>query len=168
MRSVLLSVGALLAGAQASAAPCTPPPPVASYLAGHPGWTILDMPDLLTDDRLSWRQSHNGQCPGLTRVVLDGSGRVSFGLALVDRDNGLEQVVALMAQAKGFRAYVLEPPVNAVGAVVYRAPPGSAADEEAHVKVKIAHDSIVWEQMEAASRQFYFAGGEFHAIQTGD
>ena len=168
MRPILLA-GVLLAAVPAGAAPCTPPPPVASYLAGHPGWRLLSPADLVADDRGSWRHDHAHECPGMAVVALDASGVKSYALALV-RAHGAattERFVVLLAPS--FRAVVLSAPSGDAGLVIYRAPPGVVPGwDDPRKKIRIRHDSIVLERMESASQQYYLARRRFRMIQTGD
>jgi len=104
----------------------------------------------------------------MARVALDGYGATSYALALLDKRKGLEQFVVLKAGRGGFREIVLQKPFAGIGTVVWRAPPGKSADMYSPGEVRIAHDSIIWERMESASQQFYYANGRFHKLQTSD
>jgi len=154
--------------AQADASPCAPPNPVAAYLNAHPHWAVLQINDLVADDRMLWHEYHEGFCPGIARVALDNTGMPSYALVLRDVRKKLEELVVLKAEAGKFREVVLEPPYAAEGTVVWRAPPGTTQDVYKGRKVRITHDSIIWERMEAAAQQIYFSGGKFHRIQTSD
>jgi hypothetical protein len=168
MRAALFAIALLPMTTPAVGALCAPPPPVAAYLAKHPGWAILEISDLVADDQALWHQYHEGKCPGLAEAALDGSGKLSYALALVDRKNGNEQIVALKAEGNAFQPFTLQAPFHDIGSVVYRAPPGRSSDLETGREVRINHDSIVWEKMESASQQFYFSNKKFHKLQTSD
>ena len=174
MRSLtLFGVSALvtLMAVGASAAPCTPPPPVADYLKTHPQWRLLDIKDLVSDDRMIWHDNHKGLCPGMAKVVLDSSGLPSYALALIRPDKGktFEQVVVLQAGANAFKTVVLEPPFEGTGIVIWRAPPGKTQDMYGDGRtITVRHDSIIWEKMESASQQFYLVRGKFRKAQTSD
>jgi hypothetical protein len=161
---------------QANASPCTPPKPVDNYLKAHPRWTMLSVSDigadqrsllLAADERSVWSESHKGLCPGLAQVELDGSGKTSYALALIDREKDMEQLVVLMPTGNAYRDTVLEKPFEGIGVVVWSVPPGDTSDSTGR-QLHIAHDSIMWERLESASQQIYFSDGQFHRIQLGD
>lgn len=168
MRTRLILAALMLCTAAAAASPCDAPPPVADYLKAHPRWSVVDMSDLDRDEKAIWAEAHKGQCPGIAAVKLDESGATSYALELRDRRGDLEQLVVLQALGGRFKEVVLERPFRTGGLVVWRSPPGRSGDMYTRRRVRIVHDSIIWERMESASQQIYFAGGRFHRLQTGD
>jgi hypothetical protein len=167
VRDALLSVIALLTATNASAA-CTPSQPVAAFLAKHPSWAIRDMSDLGADDRALWDQYHKGKCPGMAFVDLEGSGQISYALELINRPEDKEQLIVLKSVGGKLHETVLEPPFKSGGLVVWRAPPGKSGDMYTGKRVYVAHDSIIWERMEASSQQIYLDHGRFKRLQTSD
>ena len=165
---VALAAVLILAVAPAVAAPCTPPALVVAYLQSHRPWAMLDIGDLSSDDRTLWQQYHKGACPGMARVALDGGKENSFALALLDKNKHLAALDVIPAGAGKLREFVLDKPFAGSTVVVWRAPPGPSADILTGRKVRIANDSIIWEKMESAAQQFYFANGRFHMLQTSD
>ena len=161
---------ASLLAATANVDPCTPPKPVAQYLALHPGWRIETIADLVPDDQKLWAQYHKGRCPGLARVALDTGGKISFALALLGNRGGKasEQLIVLKPAGTDFKTFVLQPPFEGGRSVVWRAAPGKSSDMDTGRALTIPHDSIVFEEMESASQQFYFQRGKFHMLQTSD
>jgi hypothetical protein len=172
VRLILPALLLLLPVGAAATAPCAPPSPVAAYLKAHPGWRILDMPDLVSDDQQLWRENHKGLCPGLARVVVEDGGGVSFALALIRPRGGkiFEQVVVLRALPGGtFQPVMLVAPDEGAGIVVWRTPPDKFTDWYGTGQaVVLRHDGIVWEKMEAAAQVFYFVRGKVRMIQTSD
>lgn len=168
--TLTIVVLAPLVPAMANADPCTPPKPVAQYLALHPGWRIETVVDLVPDDQKLWAQDHKGLCPGLAGVVLDASGKTSFALAVLANRGGKvsEQAIVLKPAGADFRTFVLQPPFKGRCCVVWRSPPGKSSDMDTGRAFDIPYDSVVWEEMESASQQFYFLRGKFHKLQTGD
>ena len=136
------------------------PPAVASYLAAHADWRPVQLSDLNADDQGLWRQDHAGHCPGVASADFDGQGRDSYALALLRRgpDGFLEKLVILRRLVRGpsvttaIAAYSASSP-----AVVWRMPPG-----------RVPHDSVVYEQFEAATVQYYFKRDRLMKIQTSD
>ena len=136
------------------------PSAVTAYLATHAAWRPVQLSDLNADDQGLWRQDHAGHCPGVAAADFDGAGRDSYALALLRTgpDGPLEKLVILHRRPRGssattaIAAYKTDSP-----SVVWRMPPGSAP-----------HDSIVYEQFEAATVQYYFKGDRLVKIQTSD
>lgn len=155
---------ASLVSAEALAAPCTPPPPVAAWLKAHPGWAILTLADLNKDQQMQWNEAHKAFCPGLAAVVLDADGQTSWALALLDSKGSQEQLVLL----RGGKPITLEAPSQSTGVVVWRAPPGKYDDPASGRKIAIAHDSIMYELFESATEQFYLSNGKVRRLQGGD
>jgi hypothetical protein len=147
------------------------PPAVRAYLAGHPGQSVVTLADLNADDLKLWLDAKHGACPGLAVVDLDGSGKPAFAMALLQRRAGglFEQLVVLRPVGGGVKAVVLERPYPAGNpAVVWRARPGRADPWDGGRGVINRHDWIVFEQIESASTSYYWAGGRFRHITTGD
>ena len=136
------------------------PPAVASYLAAHAEWRPVQFSDLNADDQGLWRQDHAGHCPGEAVADFDGRGRDSYALALLRRGLGgtSEKLMILHQRAHGrsvTTAIAAYPTTNP--AVVWRMPSG-----------RVPHDSVVYEQFEAATVQYYFKGARLMKIQTSD
>ncbi len=176
-RHAILAVLAMIATATTShAAPAqpgcdAPPPAVRAYLADHHGLSVVTLRDLNADDQKLWLDARHWACPGLAMVDLDGSGKLSFAMALLQRRAGgqFEQLVVLHAVGRGTKAEVLEPWFSAGNpVVVWRAPPGRAPTWDGGRGVTVSHDSIVFEAFESASTSYYWAGGRFRHITTGD
>ena len=167
--SLAVFLSAVWAGA-AGRATCHAPEAVAAYVRAHPAWRLLSTGDLVSDDQALWKRAHKHECPGVAAVVLDGSGRTSYALALVGGAAGkpLEQLVVLKNDPEGFREYILQPPRKGAGIVVWRAKRGTSSDMYTGRALYIAYDSIIWEKMESASQQFYFLHGKFHRLQASD
>jgi len=163
---------AMIGAPTLAADPCANPPPVVlDYLAAHPGWRIVRRVDLIRDDQELWAQAYRERCPGLATVDFDGTGRPHIGLALLGTINGKrhEQVVVIRRSGKNIEQHVLSAPF-AIGRadVIYTVPPGVAKQWDGPKQVTLKQESLVYEHMESAAIQYYFAKGKFRSIQISD
>jgi hypothetical protein len=142
-----------------------------SYLDAHPGWSIVETSDLPDDDKALWKNYHEGLCPGIAIVDVDGGGRKSYALALKRKvkDVVFEKLVVLKGSAGAFSEHVLVNPTRVISPfVVYRVGPGKYLDHNTGKTIRIAHDSIVYEKMEAISMQFYFSNGKPYSLLAAE
>jgi len=164
----------LMAGTPAIAEDsCANVPDIAkAYLNAHPGWRILRVADLYSDDQHLWRQYHKGKCPGLAEVDLDGSGTMFVGLALIrpDKSAAQERIVVVRAGPKEIETQTLYRDFEVTThTVIWRAPPGITWQwDEPNKKIRIANDSLIVETMESSAQQFYLKNGKLAYIQTSD
>ena len=161
--------------ASANAACENVPQEVQEYLRSEPGWAFVDVKDLVDDDKNLWEQAHSGQCPGVAIVDLDGKGQ-SYALALL-RVSGrqvVEKLVVVRRQSGQLKGRILVPPANvkhtdvAAPFVVWRAGPDTYRDLKTGRQVKLAHDGIVYEKMEATATVHYLSKGRFSSILTSE
>ncbi len=128
-------------------------------MAQQGNWKVLEIEDLANDDKLLWEKYHRGQCPGLAEGMLDGSGARYFGIALL-RNNAVgkqEKLVLLKTGRAGISVKTLVKSESiALPHVTWRASPGRYLDYNTGRYVDIKFDSIIYEEMEASSTQFYF------------
>lgn len=140
------------------------------------GWSILETTDLIEEDRALWEQFHPGQCPGIAVLNFDGRGENGYALALVQFGNGRdrEKLVLFTRKDGQLSKRVLVPPSNilytnvAAPFVVWRAPPGIYHDLKTDRQIKLLHDGVVYERMEATATLFYFMHGQFKSILTSE
>jgi hypothetical protein len=147
------------------------PPEVADYLRANSGWKIVQFSDLVSDDQALWNQYSRGQCPGMTLVDFDGSGKKFHALALLQRSNGqlLEKVVVFRLSKRGLEEHILSEAGPASRAdVIYRVGPGKTHEWDNSKEFLVPHDSLIYEHMESAARQYYYSRGKFRYVQTSD
>ena len=172
LTAAFVFVFSLSGWAKAADAPCAnPPSDVLDYLRAQPGWKILQVGDLVSDDQALWNQYHRDLCPGMTQVDFDGSGRKFHALALLRRSNGqlLEKVVVFRLGKHGLEEHILSEAGPASRAdVIYRVGPGKTHEWDSTKEFFVPHDSLVYEHMESAARQYYYSRGKFLFVQTSD
>src|SRR5579863_2767229 len=162
---ILVAAGLFACGITPAWANCAALPRSAqAYLKLHPGWAPVTEKDLVSDDVTLWQSHHVDQCPGITALKLDSSDRATYALALLHRETdrtnaklvvvepGTSQVTDLVAATPVTSPYV-----------VWRAPPGMFRDQISGKSIRIPHDAIIYEKMEASAMAYYLAKGKFRS-----
>lgn len=160
--------GAILEVASPAVADCSAlPSPVQTYLKLNPQWSLVEMRNLEEDDQKLWQKLRSDQCPGMAVVDLDGSGKLSYALALLRHEHGIafEKLVIVMAgkSHKLEAAYKIGNP-----AVVWRGLPGVYVEFYSRHKTRISHDTVIYEHLEATASAYYLSHGKFRSILTSD
>ena len=168
----LAVASALLSAAPArdpSTAACNQPPArIQAYLRRHQGWRLLSVQDLSGEDQALWRRARAGLCPGFAQADLDGSGKVFFAAALIRTSAHIRTEILLLFPpgARTAPERLSGPDKGGPPYVTWRAGPGQSYDYATSRTVKIPHDSIMLEQLEANSTQFYLHNGKVRSILT--
>ena len=136
------------------------------------GWRIVGLTDLPGDDQKLWRTSHDGKCPGIAAGNFMGGEKLSFAIALIrNQPSGriLEQLIVLSPEGDSFRRTTVIAPTDVVSPfVVWKVAPGNYKGVYQDKTVRIAHDSFVYEKMEAYATQYYYIGNRLHSIVTAN
>jgi hypothetical protein len=144
---------------------------VQQYLSSQPGWSVVDIKDLISDDQKLWAQHRGTSCPGIAIAKLDDSGRQAYAIALLDRagDRLNEKVVVLLPRSARLspRTLITAHKVD-TPSVIWRAPPGDYRDWEGGPTIHVPTDSIVVEKMESNAMLYYLRGNQFHSVQTAN
>ncbi len=157
---ILVAV-ALAAIATTAHAGCdTLPAPVTAYVRAHPGWAVVRVADLVSDDQALWAQYHKGLCPGWAKAKLDAARRPFYAVALISRT---QEKLMLIDGAGGVSELV---PANRLTTpmVVWTVLPGVYRDENTGRDVHISTQSITYEKMEAVATQFYLKHGKIRSL----
>jgi hypothetical protein len=158
---------AMFTVASSALADCVPTSPtVKIYLATLPGWHIVTETDLRTDDQALWRQHHSGACPGLAKADLKGDGGASYGLVL--RSGERIRKVILVSDNRVLREHLVIKHRTGAIPVVHVAEPGPAYEFETRKRHDIAHQSLVFETMEASATQYYWHDGKLKDVLITD
>ena len=149
------------------------PKDIRDILKTEPQWEILKIKDLVEDDQALWQQHHTGLCPGVMVVNLTGSGARSYALALL-KDNGKRGVSekVIIATWKNGRLvkYILVPAINikytetASPFVIWKVPAGTYRDLPTGSEIKIQHEGIVYEKIEATAILYFFQENQYKSI----
>ncbi len=134
-----------------------------------PGWTIVDVMDLRSDNQTLWKKAHGTCCPGVVVGHFEGNS-TSYAVTLFRGKKTLDQVLLVIKpEAQGEpRVFVLSAPQTvAYLSVIHKVPPGTYDDVEGGT-VRIRRDAIEYEAIEAGSVTYYFEGGRFRSLQTSE
>lgn len=146
---------------------CIPNSLVLNYLRSNPDWSIVDVADLLPDDRELWTQYHPDLCPGIAVAKLDSSSRNWYAVALLKKNGGklYEKVVLIVNDKHGTIINVLSTSQQVTSPLVlWRTGPGTFFDYRSGKQVTIRHDSLVYEKLESVANQYYLRDGHVHEL----
>jgi hypothetical protein len=130
-------------------------------------WKIVQPGDVPQDDWKLWKNTHQGQCPGVAVGNFFPKTDSSFVVALIQGDdpkNLLEKVV-LVTTKKGqtITEIVVSPGQVATPSVVWKLPPGHYAGVDG-TKAGISRDSFVLEKVASSAKQFYYQGSNLRSF----
>jgi hypothetical protein len=130
-------------------------------------WKIVQPGDIPMDDWKLWKNTHQGQCPGVAVGNFAPKADSSFVVALIqeiDKTKSLEQVVIITVK-KGIptTAVVVPPTQVATPSVVWKLPPGHYAGVDGS-KASISRDSFVYEKVASTAKQFYYHGSNLQSF----
>ena len=147
------------------------PDKACEVISNFNGWKIGKLTDLPADDQRLWTNSHDGQCPGVAAGHFSED-KLSYAVALLrnQRSGGLqEQLVVLVPEGNSFRSQVVVKPTTVVSPfVIWKVPPGKYKGVDQDNTVQIAHDSFIYEKMEAYATQYYYDEGRLRSIVTAN
>jgi hypothetical protein len=129
-------------------------------------WKIVSPFDIPPDDWKLWKNTHQGQCPGVA-VGNFASKEPTYVVALTlgdDPKNILEKVM-FVSTKKGqpITEIVVSPTQVTTPSVVWKLPPGHyAAVDGKHSS--ISKDSFVYEKIAGSATQFYRQGSKFDSL----
>lgn len=124
-------------------------------------WKILQPLDLSIADAKIFRNTHQGQCPGVAVGNFYPKADSSFLVALIQQDNhnNLTEELVLVTMKKGqTETTVAIPPTQVTKpSVVWKLGPGHYAGIDG-TRAHITRDSFVYEQIISTAKQFYYDG----------
>src|SRR5215472_4618198 len=62
----------------------------------YPGWKIVELSDLRSDDQTLWKKAHPGQCPGLAVGHFENDNEKSYAITLFKRLPKLHQLLVVV------------------------------------------------------------------------
>ena len=162
---ILLGI-ALTSWATTAHAGCdTLPAPVAAYVRAHPGWAVVQVADLVSDDQALWAQYHKGLCPGWTKAKLDATRRAFYAVAVISRS---QEKLVLIDTATGHARELVPADRVTSPMVVWSVGPGMTHDQNTGRDLRVATESIIYEKMEAVATQYFMENGKMHSVLTAN
>ena len=129
-------------------------------------WKIVQPGDIPMDDWKLWKNTHQGQCPGVAAGNFFPKADSSFIVALIqgNQKNPLEQVLLVtLKKGQPTTAIVISPIAVTTPATVWKLPPGHYLGVDG-TKASISRDSFVFEQVASSAKQFYYQGSNLKSF----
>ncbi|MEA2261455.1 MAG: hypothetical protein QOJ51_4280 [Acidobacteriaceae bacterium] len=130
-------------------------------------WKILSPFDIPSNDWKLWKNTHQGQCPGVAVGNFFPKTDSSFVVALIqgeDPKNLLEKVVLLTRKKGQPVTEIIVNPVQAASlSLVWKLPPGHYAGVDGK-RAAISRDSFVIEKIASSATQFYYQGTKLQSF----
>jgi hypothetical protein len=167
MKLQILAVLAFVVGAVpgfAEAGPCVPnlPSEGTELLASaYPGYRVLQLSDLNSDDQGIWTSAYGGACPGLVEGAFKGK-KGAYAVLLVPINPGGEtRAVVLEPNERGGMSQEQIFAENRAGnlPVIRRGDPGVYKDLEKRTKVTASNDVVLIEHLESKVTAIAFVRG---------
>jgi hypothetical protein len=157
--------------------PCAVPPGVVSlYLHDHSQWRLTTLASLGADDADLWLRHQPGHCPGWTSARLSSSSTVSYGLSVYRRDSAkIEEALIVLrrssgrTQAQPLTTFSMTPVGgDIVKYVVWTGSPGKYRSWDGSRSLRLRHQTLIYEHLEANAEAFYLRRGRFRSIVTSN
>jgi hypothetical protein len=138
-----------------------------------PGWSIVQMNDLDTEQVKLWKQHTASDCPGIASADFFGDGKEAHGVALFKRgdDKLLTKLVVLRPTDKGYRSFLLAENLgdNRMN-VVWPIAPGTYNQYGlSNPTVAIPHTGLAYQYLNESQVLYYVKPEQtFHEVLTFD
>jgi hypothetical protein len=130
-------------------------------------WKIVQPGDIPQDDWKLWKNTHQGQCPGVAVGNFSPKADSSFAVALIQQDDQkklLEKLLIVTVKKGQSATEVVVPPIEvATPSVVWKLPPGHYAGVDG-TKASMSRDSFVFEKVASSAKQFYYHGSHLESF----
>jgi hypothetical protein len=130
-------------------------------------WKIVQPGDVPMDDWKLWKNTHQGQCPGVAVGNFFPKADSSFVVALIQGDDPkklLEQVLLVtLKKGQPTTAVVVSPIAITSPSVVWKLPPGHYGGVDG-TTASISRDSFVYEKVASSAKQFYYQGSNLKSF----
>jgi hypothetical protein len=134
-----------------------------------PGWKIVTVSDLSSDDQKLWSENYEDKCPG----IVEGNFSLSrsFAVSLIRRDSTtlLQTLVLLEPNKNEYKLHTLSQASKAeVPNIVLKFPPGTYKASEQNRSVRTKSDGIAYIKLEAAGTLYYKTANGFSSIEISE
>jgi hypothetical protein len=130
-------------------------------------WKIVQPGDIPQDDWKLWKNTHQGQCPGVAVGNFFPKADTSFIVALIQQQDPktvLEKLVLITTKKGQPSIEIIVPPTQAsTPSVVWKLPQGHYAGIDG-TKASISRDSFVFEKVASSAKQFYYQGSHLQSF----
>jgi hypothetical protein len=130
-------------------------------------WKIVQPGDVPMDDWKLWKNTHQGQCPGVAVGNFYPKSDSSFVVALlqqIDEKRALEKVLLVTMKKNQTITEVVASPIEVTTpSVVWKLPPGHYGGVDG-TTASISRDSFVYERVASTAKQFYYHGSHLESF----
>jgi hypothetical protein len=130
-------------------------------------WKIVQASDIAQDDWKLWKNTHQGQCPGVAVGNFFPKTDTSFVVALIQQQDAksmLEKLVLVTTKKGQPITEMIVPPIQVANpSVVWKLGPGHYAGVDG-TRTSISRDSFVFEKVASSARQFYYQGAHVQSF----
>jgi hypothetical protein len=136
-----------------------------------PGWAIVTVSDLRSDDQQIWRRAHPRACPGYTVGNFRDADHLSYAFNLFrkDREHTLETLFVIDSDEQGQKLRVLSEPTKvAYLSVTSKPPPGKYGSADGTKRITAPFSVISYEAIESGELLYYWSNGRYHSVLTSD
>jgi hypothetical protein len=130
-------------------------------------WKIVQPGDIPQDDWKLWKNTHQGQCPGVAVGNFFPKTDSSFVVALIQQQDPktmMEKLVLITTKKGQPISETIVPATQvAIPSVVWKLSPGHYAGVDG-TKASISRDSFVYERVASSARQFYYQGSHLQSF----
>jgi len=154
----------LLASHMAFAAPvCVLPDRAGRFISSrYPGWQLLQVSDLVSDDQALWTKVHGLECPGLVEGHFMGVRQSSTVVAIISKK--LNKEVILLFPALNGKPLTVLSPAKGTELVLHRLPSGKYNEFDGTKSLVTRWDGIDIEKIEAGEMLRYWNGRYFQTV----
>jgi hypothetical protein len=146
---------------------CSLPQKLQVAIASHyPGWRLMQLSDLASDDQSLWKQAHPQECPGLIEGHFTSPVEHSTVFAIISIKLNKETI--LLARESNPVFLTVMAPEDGTSLVLHRLPAGKYSEYDNSKSLHTHWDSIAIEKIEAAERLRYWNGHSFQTIYLED
>lgn len=142
---------------------CRLPQKIQVAIASHyPGWRLLQLSDLVSDDQSSWQEAHPHDCPGLIEGHFTGAVEHSTVFAIISTKRNKE--VILLARETNLELLTVLAPTDGTSLVLHRLPAGEYSEFDSTKSLRTHWDGVGIEKIEAGEMLRYWDGHSFRTI----
>lgn len=148
------------------------PQDVQDFLRTEAGWSIINVDDLVEEERDAWKRYRGGGlCPGMAEGNFFGDNKQAYALALKKTIDGhlFEKLVVISRIGERLIATEVVPQEDAMRTggilVVWRIVPGTYKDLDSDTSIGIKTDPIVFELIGSTSTIYYYSEGAFKSLR---
>lgn len=145
------------------------PEEIRAYLAQRlPDWKVVDLSDLLPDDREWWLKKHPNDSPGFVAGRFAPTRAPAYGVTLIPKnpDDRRAKFLIFHNSGRGYTAETMLELPNATPPVVFQGSAGVYKSPDQSRQVRTRYPVIFYVHYEASATIFYWSKGKYRKLQV--